>query len=78
MMHETCPNFPMSSFIWRRCARVVGQPLVRVVLVSPFVLRSVDPPIEALTRENHTLKRALSDDERARLYAASRPWPCRR
>jgi len=26
-------------------ARVVGQPLQRVLLLSPFVLRSVDPPI---------------------------------
>jgi formamidopyrimidine-DNA glycosylase len=29
--------------------RVVGQPLERVRLVSPFVLRSVEPPISALT-----------------------------
>jgi formamidopyrimidine-DNA glycosylase len=29
--------------------RVVGQPLERVRLASPFVLRSVDPPIAALT-----------------------------
>jgi len=28
---------------------VVGQPLVRVNLRSPFVLRSVDPPISAIT-----------------------------
>ena len=29
--------------------RVVGQPLTRVNLLSPFVLRSVDPPIAAIT-----------------------------
>jgi len=29
--------------------RVVGQPLERVRLASPFVLRSVDPPLSALT-----------------------------
>lgn len=29
-------------------ARIVGQPLERVRIASPFVLRSVDPPIEAV------------------------------
>jgi formamidopyrimidine-DNA glycosylase len=29
--------------------RVVGLPLARVRLASPFVLRSVDPPLSALT-----------------------------
>lgn len=28
-------------------SRIVGQPLVRVRIASPFLLRSVDPPIEA-------------------------------
>ena len=28
---------------------IVGQPLTRLNLLSPFVLRSVDPPIEAIT-----------------------------
>jgi formamidopyrimidine-DNA glycosylase len=29
-------------------ARILGQPLVRLLLLSPFVLRSVDPPIESI------------------------------
>ena len=28
---------------------IVGQPLTRLHLLSPFVLRSVDPPIDAIT-----------------------------
>jgi len=27
---------------------IVGQPLTRITLLSPFVLRSVDPPIESV------------------------------
>jgi formamidopyrimidine-DNA glycosylase len=29
--------------------RIVGQPLERIRLVSPFLLRSVEPPLEAIT-----------------------------
>jgi len=31
--------------------RIVGQPLRRINLLSPFVLRSVDPPIDAISGE---------------------------
>jgi formamidopyrimidine-DNA glycosylase len=31
--------------------RIVGQPLERIRLVSPFLLRSVEPPLEAITRQ---------------------------
>src|SRR5262245_50287261 len=29
-------------------SRIVGQPLEKLVLLSPFVVRSVDPPIDAI------------------------------
>ena len=37
---------------------VVGRPLQRINLLSPFVLRSVDPPIESVTRQTvHDVRR---------------------
>src|SRR2546426_883666 len=53
-------------------SRVVGERLERLRIASPFLLRSVDPSPDvlaadlaafrgALTREPHTLKRALTD-----------------
>ena len=39
-------------------SRIVGQPLERVRLVSPFLVRSVDPPI---TEAEARPKRALTD-----------------
>ena len=46
---EPCPSSPTSSSTSKRLTeRIVGRRLDRVVLRSPFVLRSVDPPIEAV------------------------------
>ena len=35
----------VTVYVERLQARIVGQPLVRVRLGSPFVLRSVTPPL---------------------------------
>src|SRR5688500_13257287 len=43
------PELPdVVVYIERLTAKVVGQPLERVHVINPFVLRSVDPPIAAL------------------------------
>ena len=43
------PELPdVVVYIEALTARVVGQPLQRINLLSPFVLRSVDPPITAV------------------------------
>ena len=45
------PNFPMSWSTLEALQRhVVGQRLERLNLLSPFVLRSVDPPIDSIQR----------------------------
>ena len=33
--------------------RIVGQTLERVRIASPFLLRSVDPPVQALEGQSH-------------------------
>jgi len=43
------PELPdVTVYLEALAARVVGQPLERVRLASPFVLRSFDPPIDAV------------------------------
>ena len=43
------PELPdIALYLAQLIPRVVGQPLLRIGLRSPFVLRSVDPPVEAL------------------------------
>jgi formamidopyrimidine-DNA glycosylase len=43
------PELPdISAYISALESRIVGQPIQQVRLVSPFVLRTVDPPITAL------------------------------
>ena len=47
---EPCPSCPTSSSISRRLRpRIVGQTLERVRLATPFLLRSVEPPLDAAT-----------------------------
>ena len=42
------PELPdLTVYVERLRARVVGQPLERVRLASPFLVRSVDPPLQA-------------------------------
>ncbi len=44
------PELPdVTIYVERLAARVGGEPLERVQLVSPFVLRTVDPPLAALS-----------------------------
>src|SRR5512140_2034171 len=46
---EPVPELPdITVYLDRLEALLAGQPLERVQLVSPFVLRSVDPPVKAL------------------------------
>jgi formamidopyrimidine-DNA glycosylase len=48
------PELPdIAAYIAALESRVTGQPLVRVRLNTPFLLRSVSPPIEAI--EGHTI-----------------------
>src|SRR5579862_5011812 len=48
LVHGCMPELPdVTVYIEGLQARVVGQRLARVRLASPFVLRSVDPPIAA-------------------------------
>jgi formamidopyrimidine-DNA glycosylase len=43
------PELPdIALYLAQLTPRVVGQPLLRISLRSPFVLRSVDPPVQAL------------------------------
>jgi formamidopyrimidine-DNA glycosylase len=43
------PELPnVEVYLAALCPRILGQPLERVRLASPFVLRSVDPPLDAL------------------------------
>jgi len=43
------PELPdVVVYIEALTARIVGQPLQRINLLSPFVLRSVDPPVDAV------------------------------
>jgi formamidopyrimidine-DNA glycosylase len=43
------PELPdITLYLEQLAPRVLGQPIVRVVLRSPFVLRSVDPPIQVI------------------------------
>src|SRR5438045_2063135 len=40
------PELPdITVYVEKLAARVVGQPLERVRLASPFLLRSIDPPL---------------------------------
>ena len=43
------PELPdITIYVEALAARVVGQPIERVRLRSPFLLRTVDPPIRAV------------------------------
>src|SRR6266851_6813378 len=65
------PEYPdVVVYVEHLRRRLVGQTLEKIRIASPFVLRSADPPLRdadaksfraALARENHTLKRALTD-----------------
>jgi formamidopyrimidine-DNA glycosylase len=49
------PELPdITAYIAALQSRIVGQPLERVRIGSPFLLRSADPPISAL--EGHTVR----------------------
>ena len=49
------PEYPdIVVYVETIAARVVGQPLERVRLASPFVLRSVDPPLSAVAGKRVT------------------------
>ena len=49
------PELPdVTVYVERLRARVIGQPLTRIRLGSPFVLRSVTPPLTAL--ESHQVR----------------------
>jgi len=40
------PELPdITVYVERLAARVVGQPLEKIRLASPFLLRSVEPPL---------------------------------
>ena len=54
------PELPdVVVYIERLAAKVVGQPLGRVRVTNPFVLRSVDPPIAALEGQRVVALRRL-------------------
>jgi formamidopyrimidine-DNA glycosylase len=58
------PELPdLSLYVQAIGARCVGQPLVRVRLASPFLLRTVDPPLDAFEglplRDVHLLGKRL-------------------
>src|SRR5690348_15867371 len=43
------PELPdISLYLQQLAPRILNQPLVRITLKNPFVLRSVDPPISQL------------------------------
>jgi formamidopyrimidine-DNA glycosylase len=54
------PELPdITLYLEQLAPRVLGQPIVRVVLRSPFVLRSVDPPIQVIEGRRVTSLRRL-------------------
>src|SRR5947208_2713063 len=54
------PELPdVSVYVEALETRLLGQPLQKLRLTSPFVLRTFEPPPSA--RERHTLKRTLTD-----------------
>ena len=65
------PELPdVELYLWALRPRVVGEPLERVRLASPFLLRSVTPPLSAVagrrvlevSRLGKRLVFALEDD----------------
>jgi formamidopyrimidine-DNA glycosylase len=55
------PELPdITIYVEALAARVVGQPLVRVQITGPFLLRTVDPPIEAVARQPVVAVRRLA------------------
>jgi formamidopyrimidine-DNA glycosylase len=54
------PELPdITLYLEQLAPRILGQPIIRVVLRSPFVLRSVDPPISAVEGKRVTGLRRL-------------------
>ena len=54
------PELPdITLYLEQLAPRVLGQPIVRVVLRSPFVLRSVGPPIQVIEGRRVTSLRRL-------------------
>jgi formamidopyrimidine-DNA glycosylase len=46
---QPMPELPdITLYLEQLAPRILGQPVLRIVLRSPFVLRSVDPPINAV------------------------------
>src|SRR5207244_2844504 len=51
--NSVVPELPdVTLYVEALTARIVGQPLTNITLKSPFVLRSVHPPIDALNGKN--------------------------
>ncbi len=47
------PELPdITAYLAALQARIVGQPLEKIRLGSPFLLRTVSPPVEALSRSH--------------------------
>ena len=66
------PELPdVVVYIEALAAHVVGQRLERLNLLSPFVLRSVDPPIESINGRTVSRRPAHRQADRARLRATS-------
>jgi formamidopyrimidine-DNA glycosylase len=46
--HRRVPELPdVDLYVERLGPRILGQPLLRVRLANPFLLRSVEPPLAA-------------------------------
>lgn len=47
--NDAMPELPdVSIYVEQLVARIVGQPLVRLDIAKPFVLRSFDPPVSEI------------------------------